>query len=146
MLSPSPSDLVWVIGFTPQGHWIAPVVRAAVRAEWPEAQQIASAQKDAAVGIVDFNGLPAGIADDLREGGPSLVLSEAGPLFAALRTKADPAEIALAGKAAAIAHHALEQARGGSLNAMIAAAEQQAQKNGTPLSPNGMQRAPPLAP
>ena len=44
MLSPSPSDLVWVIGFTPQGRWIAPVVRAAVRAEWPEAQQIASAQ------------------------------------------------------------------------------------------------------
>ena len=94
------------------------------------AQQIASAQKDAAVGIVDFNGLPAGIADDLREGGPSLVLSEAGPLFAALRTKADPAEIALAGKAAAIAHHALEQARGGSLNAMIAAAEQQARLDG----------------
>src|SRR5580658_3919664 len=88
------------------------------------AQQIASVQKDAAVGIVDFNGLPAGIADDLREGGPSLVLSEAGPLFAVLRAKADPAEIALAAKAAGMAHQALEQARGGTLNEMIAAAEQ----------------------
>jgi DNA-directed RNA polymerase specialized sigma24 family protein len=44
MLSSSPSDLVWVIGFTPQGRWIAPVVRAAVRVEWREAQQIAFAQ------------------------------------------------------------------------------------------------------
>jgi len=94
------------------------------------AQQIASLQKNAAVGIVDFDGLPAGIADDLREGGPNLVLSEAGPLFAGLRAKADPAEIALASKAAAIAHRALAQARGGALNAMIAAAEQQARLDG----------------
>jgi hypothetical protein len=94
------------------------------------AQQIASVQKNAAVGIVDFDGLPAGVADDMREGGPDLVLSEAGPLFAALRAKADPAEVALAGKAAAIAHQALAQARGESLNAMIAAAEQQARLNG----------------
>jgi hypothetical protein len=91
---------------------------------------MASVQKNAAVGIVDFDGLPAGIADDLREGGPSLVLSEAGSLFAALRAKADPAEIALAGKAAAIAHQALAQARNESLNAMIAAAEQQARLDG----------------
>jgi hypothetical protein len=42
MRSPSPSDLCWVIGFTPQGHWIAPILRAAVRAEWPDAQQIAA--------------------------------------------------------------------------------------------------------
>lgn len=44
MTSPSPSDLVWVIGFTPLGRWIAPVVRAAVRIEWQEARQIAAAQ------------------------------------------------------------------------------------------------------
>jgi hypothetical protein len=94
------------------------------------ARQIALAQKDASVGIVDFDGLPAGIADDMREGGPSLVLSEAGSLFAALRAKADPAEVALAGKAAAIAHQALAQARGEALNAMIAAAEQQARLDG----------------
>lgn len=43
MRSPSPSDLCWVIGFTPQGSWIAPVVRAAVRTEWPSARQAAAA-------------------------------------------------------------------------------------------------------
>ena len=94
------------------------------------AQQIASVQKDAAVGIVDFDGLSVGIADDMREGGPSLALTEAGPLFAALRATADPAEIALAGKAALIAHQALVQACGGTLNAMIARAEQQARLDG----------------
>lgn len=44
MASPSPSDLLWVIGFKPQGHWIVPVVREAVRAEWPLARTIARAQ------------------------------------------------------------------------------------------------------
>ncbi len=82
---------------------------------------------DAVVGIVDFDGLPAGIADDLREGGPDLALRDASALFAKLRAKADPAEIALATKAAAIAHRALARRRGEtSLNAMIAAVEGQA--------------------
>jgi len=90
------------------------------------AQQIASVEKNAAIGVVDFDGLPAGIADDLREGGPDLTLSDAGPLFARLRGKADPAEIALATKAAAIAHRALAQAQGETLNAMIAGVERQA--------------------
>jgi DNA-directed RNA polymerase specialized sigma24 family protein len=40
MRSPSPSDLCWVIGITPQGRWIMPVMRDAVRVQWPEAQQI----------------------------------------------------------------------------------------------------------
>jgi DNA-directed RNA polymerase specialized sigma24 family protein len=44
MTSPSPSDLLWVIGFTPHGRWVLPIVRAAVRAEWPTAQQIARSQ------------------------------------------------------------------------------------------------------
>jgi hypothetical protein len=44
MTSPSPSDLLWVIGFTPQGRWIAPVMRAAVKAEWKNAKYLASAQ------------------------------------------------------------------------------------------------------
>lgn len=44
MFSPSPSDLVWIISFTPQGRWIAPVVRAAVRLGWREAREIAVAQ------------------------------------------------------------------------------------------------------
>jgi hypothetical protein len=90
------------------------------------AQQIASVRNDAAVGIVDFDGLPAGIAADLGEGGPDLALTDASTLFTQLRGKADPAEIALATKAAAIAHHALAQAEGGTLNAKIAAAEWQA--------------------
>ena len=90
------------------------------------AQQIAAAQKNAAVGIADFDGLPAGVAADLREGGPDLTLSDATALFAKLRGKADPAEIALATKAATIAHRALQAAQGGPLNAMIAAAEREA--------------------
>jgi Creatinase/Prolidase N-terminal domain len=115
--------------------WIERVSRVSDVLHYPRvglkaAQQIASVQNDAAVGIVDFDGLPAGIADDMREGGPSLVLSEAGPLFAELRAKADPAEIALAGKVAAIAHQALDQVRGTTLNEMIANAERQARIGG----------------
>ena len=88
------------------------------------AQQIAAARADAVVGIVDFDGLPAGIADDMREGGPGLALRDASALFSALRAKADPAEIALAMKAAAIANGALDAVpNDGSLNAMIAAVE-----------------------
>ena len=90
------------------------------------AQQIASLQKNAAVGIVDFDGIPAGIADDMREGGPNLILRDASAVFAKLRAKADPAEIALAAKAAAIAHGALKQAQGGPLNKTIASIEREA--------------------
>ena len=89
-------------------------------------QQIAAAQKSAAVGIVDFDGLPAGIAADLCEAGPQLKLTDGSALFAQLRSVADPAEIALASKAIAIAQAALAQADGTSLNAMIAAVERQA--------------------
>src|SRR5580704_12830097 len=42
MNSPSPSDHCWTIGFTPQGRWIAPVVRASTRMEWLQAEQIAA--------------------------------------------------------------------------------------------------------
>jgi DNA-directed RNA polymerase specialized sigma24 family protein len=44
MLSPSPSDLVWVIRISPDSRWMVPVVRGAVREIWQEAQQIAIAQ------------------------------------------------------------------------------------------------------
>src|ERR1700680_679974 len=54
------------------------------------AQQIAATQADAAVGVVDFDGLPAGIAEDLREGGPKLAWHDASTLFALLRAVADP--------------------------------------------------------
>jgi hypothetical protein len=94
------------------------------------AQQIAAMQADAAVGVVDFDGLPAGIAEDLREGGPKLALHDASALFTALRGIADPAEIALATKAAAIGRHALAAAEGDNLNAMIAAVESEARQLG----------------
>jgi hypothetical protein len=99
------------------------------------AQQIAAARADAAVGVVDFDGLPAGIAEDLREGGAALTFRDASALFVALRTKADPAEIALAAKAAAIGHRALATVQGENLNAknlnpMIAAVEQEARRLG----------------
>jgi Creatinase/Prolidase N-terminal domain len=95
------------------------------------AQQIVAARADAAVGVVDFDGLPAGIVEDLREGGPGLTLRDASDLFAALRATADPAEIALATKAAAIAREALAAAQGGDLNPMIAAVESEARQLGT---------------
>lgn len=94
------------------------------------AQQIAATRADAAVGVVDFDGLPAGIAEDLREGGPALTFHDASALYVSLRTKADPAEIALAAKAAAVAHRALATAEGENLNAMIAAVEQEARRLG----------------
>jgi len=95
------------------------------------AQQIAATRPDAVVGIVDFNGLPVGIADDMREGGPSLTLRDASTSFATLRAKADPAEIALAMKAASIANRALcAVPSDASLNAMIAAIEHTARNLG----------------
>jgi Creatinase/Prolidase N-terminal domain len=90
------------------------------------AQQISSADKNASIGVIDFDGLPAGIAADLREGGAGLILSDASSLFADLRSKADPAEIALASKAASIAHSALAQATGDTLNSKIASVERHA--------------------
>jgi hypothetical protein len=94
------------------------------------AQQIAATQADAAVGIVDFDGLPAGIAEDLREGGPKLTLHDASALFASLRAVADPAEIALASRVADIGHRALSAAQGEALNDMIASAESEARALG----------------
>jgi hypothetical protein len=94
------------------------------------AQQIAAMQANAAVGVVDFDGIPAGIAEDLREGGPKLALHDASALFTALRGIADPAEIALATKAAAIGRHALAAAEGDNLNVMIATVESAARQLG----------------
>jgi hypothetical protein len=115
--------------------WIERVSRVADVLHTPRiglkaAQQIAAARPKAAVGVVDFDGLPSGIADDLREGGPGLTLRDASALFAALRAVADPADIALATKAAAIGRHALAAAAGENLNAMIAAAESEARRLG----------------
>jgi hypothetical protein len=76
------------------------------------ARMIAAKEPAATIGIADLDGLSAGIVDDLREGGPDLTLRDATMLFARLRAEADPAEIALAMKAAAIAQAALAQAPG----------------------------------
>jgi Creatinase/Prolidase N-terminal domain len=89
------------------------------------ARLIAAGKADAAVGIADRDGLAAGILDDLCAGGPRLAFNDASDLFAALRGEADPAEVALATKAASIAQRALGEAsaRDASLGAIIAAVE-----------------------
>src|SRR6266700_180493 len=71
------------------------------------ARLIAGSKPDAAVGVVDFDHLSAGIADDLREAGPGLSLFDGSDLFATLRAGADPAEITLAARASSIATSAL---------------------------------------
>jgi hypothetical protein len=71
------------------------------------ARLIAGRMPGAAVGVVDFENLSAGIADDLREAGSGLAFADASELFAAVRAPADPAEIMLAAKASAIAARAL---------------------------------------
>jgi Xaa-Pro aminopeptidase len=66
-----------------------------------EAARLLAATKDAAtIGIADRDGLPAGIRDDLCEGGRNLSWQDATAVFAGVRGEADPAEIALAFKAA----------------------------------------------
>jgi hypothetical protein len=154
-----PAGVSWLVGFVPYWSeavlvvpreggpylvaalsfrvksWIERVSRVADVLHTPRiglkaAQQIAAGQADAAVGIVDFDGLPAGIAEDLREGGPALAWRDASVLFTALRGVADPAEIALAAKAAAIGRRALAAAAGENLNAMIAAVESEARRRG----------------
>src|SRR5260370_24414316 len=71
------------------------------------ASMIAARQADAAVGIPELGGLAAGIVEDLRRGGPRLSLGDATAPFAPPRPEADPAEIPLAMRAAAVAPHAL---------------------------------------
>ncbi len=115
--------------------WIERVSRVADVLHTPRiglkaAQQIAVTQADAAVGVVDFDGLPAGIAEDLRAGGPKLTLHDASVLFASLRAVADPAEIALASRAADIGHRALSDAQGKTLNDMIAGVDSKGRELG----------------
>lgn len=95
-------------------------------------RRIAAQKPDAAVGVVDLDGLSVGIADDLIEGGPRLVLTDASALFAAARAPADATEFGLTAAAAAIACHALRQIPhdGSHLGAMLAAAEAAARQQG----------------
>ena len=73
------------------------------------ARLIAGTKADAAVGVVDFDHLSAGIADDLREAGVGLGFSDASDLFALLRARADPAEMMMTARASSIAARALSQ-------------------------------------
>jgi Creatinase/Prolidase N-terminal domain len=98
------------------------------------ARVIAAVAPTAAVGIADLDGLPVGIMDDLRAGGPGLTLRDATAVFAVLRAEADPAEIALAVTAASIAQRALAAANaaeaGAALGEIIAAIERKARELG----------------
>ena len=115
--------------------WIERVSRVAEVVHTPRigleaARMIAAWKADAAVGVADLDGLSTGIVEDLRAGGARLTLRDATALFARLRAEADPAEIALAMKAAAIAQRALAQASGRSLAEIIAVVEAQARALG----------------
>jgi len=95
------------------------------------ARLIAGSRVDAAVGVADFDHLPAGIADDLREAGPRLALSDAGGLFAMVRGPADPAEIMLTARASSIAAAALSRVDPrGRAGEIVAAVELEARRNG----------------
>jgi hypothetical protein len=96
------------------------------------ARLIAAKKSDAAVGVVDFDSLSAGIADDLREAGPRLAFSDASELFAALRAAADPAEIMLTARASSIAASALSRIdpREPGIGAIVAAVEGEARRLG----------------
>ena len=96
-----------------------------------EAARLIAGRKAAAVGVVDFDHLPLGIADDLGEAGPRLAMSDASDLFAVVRAPADPAEIMLTARASSIAATALSriEPRSGA-NEIVAAVEADARRNG----------------
>ena len=95
------------------------------------ARLIAGRKADAAVGVVDFDHLPLGIADDLGEAGPRLAVSDASDLFAMVRAPADPAEIMLTARAASIAATALSRiGQRDSAGDVVAAVEADARRNG----------------
>lgn len=97
------------------------------------ARLIAAAKPNAVVAVPDLDDMPLGIVEDLRAGGLGLAPSDTSSMFAALRAKADPAEIAFASKAAFIAHYALAASSpatlaGGDANEMIAVIEREARR------------------
>ena len=95
------------------------------------ARLIAGRKADAAVGVVDFDHLPLGIADDLGEAGPQLAMSDASDLFAMVRAPADPAEIMLTARAASIATTALSRiGQRDSAGDVVAAVDEDARRNG----------------
>jgi hypothetical protein len=95
------------------------------------ARVIAGEKANAAVGVVDFDHLPVGIASDLGEAGPRLAVSDASDPFALVRWPADPAEVMLTARASSIAATALSriEPRDGA-GAIVAAVEGDARRNG----------------
>jgi len=91
------------------------------------ARLIAGRKADAAVGVVDFDHLPLGIADDLGEAGPRLAVSDASELFTMVRAPADPAEIMLTARASSIAATALSRI---GQRDVAAAVDEDARRNG----------------
>jgi hypothetical protein len=101
------------------------------RVGFEAARLIAGRKADAAVGVVDFDHLPLGIADDLGEAGPRLAMFDASDLFAMVRAPADPAEIMLTARASSIAASALSRiGQRHSANEIVAAVEEDARRNG----------------
>jgi len=95
------------------------------------ARLVSGHRADTAVGVVDFDGLPAGIADDLRAAGARLSLSDATDLFTTLRARADPAELMLTARASSIAASALLRIEArGSIGEIVAAVEKEARRRG----------------
>jgi Xaa-Pro aminopeptidase len=138
LVLPRDRDPVLVVALTYRVKtWIERTSRAADVIHTPRigleaARRIAAQKPDAAVGVVELDTLSAGIAGDLAEGGPRLTVTDASEVFAQLRAQPDPAEIALAEKAASIAHVALAQISrdGDDLGSMLAAAEAAARRHG----------------
>ena len=110
MVLPKSGEPYLVVALTKRvGTWIAATSKVSTVISTPrfgqEAGRMIAAANGRMVGVADLDGLPAGILDELR--GAGVTVSDATQLFARLRGVADPAETALAARAAAIAHSAL---------------------------------------
>jgi Xaa-Pro aminopeptidase len=134
MVLPRGADPVLVVALSKRvATWIAATSRVAQVISTPrigaEIGKLVAAKCPGRVGVADLDGFPAGISADLAAAG--VALEDATALFMAARQKADPAEVALAARAAAIAHDALATAKPGHEDAgeMIAAVEGRARAN-----------------
>lgn len=111
MVLPRAGDPVLVVALSKRvATWIAATSRVADVISTPrvgaEIANFVAGKGGGRVGVADLDGFPAGIAADLAAAG--VALEDASALFAPLRAKADPAELALAAHAGAIAHDALQ--------------------------------------
>jgi len=135
MVLPKASEPYLVVALTKRvATWIQATSRVAKVTSTPrfgaEAAKAIAAAGGGTVGVADLDNFPAGIAADMRAAGATL--ADATELFAALRAAADPAELALAGKAASIAHAALASVSPAhdSANDAVAAVEEHARAAG----------------